>query len=1239
MTTDAPASRRGSCLGRLVKLSLVLLILLAVTIGLLPKIISSGPGTRFVERVASKQINGRVSIAKLDLSWGGPQEVSGLQLDDAAGATLARLEISLANGLIALARGEWKALDATIGGSADVELRQDGSTNFSTLLRKSPAEAAAPEPGRGTKKDEGPARVPAGLDARIVLSTFDLTLREQATGRHVKFRDLSGEALVGTERPIAIKLAGASDFEGRIGSLALESTVTNLIGRGGEISWAGAAIAASAKVGSVAVPFPQMLVEVKTLDASLRSTDLTGEILLELQSSAVLNGSTPSDAHLSLRTNGLFAKDGTLTFRPEALIASVRATNVPTALAAPFLAGQAIVLSRDVGPIVNAALVIPGGGGDLKVMIQSERLRIDGTGSIAASGAVAITTLDASTTLQPALLESLTGLASTAAIPLLATARRVVVPPATDDGTPLGAIAFESIVLSLPGAIELLRPATEAGSAATALGSAKDLSVSARSGGLASELHLEGGGQVEGGTLAIDQRVTNLVGADGALDPAGAAAIGTISLTGVAPQRLLNALQPEQAAIARELLTGPIEATLTTSGGAERTARLMLRSGGLQAQTDATLRNRTLAVTSATAVVPATSALLAALQKGSEKPVQTTPTALTAVFEPLTLDLDRMGTLLRDGPPIAAQLAMGDATFTDIPGTAAPLGVNQFAGKVTVTPGPALRVGFAGGARMTAAGAALSSLTVKLEASRDQEGVDAPAAITAEIAAPDIQVTSAEALLGRPVGSLTNLLGSRGSLDLKATPHVDGAVDLLVTPTFETAKGRLDARLADSLVTVREGRLEATLTPAQLNDLLTPKPAAGTASAGGPDAPATLTFLAPLGVTATLGESAVDLAALHGEPFDPTRVRATFDVKTTPLPMALSTGQQVGFEGLTARVSTPRIDQGINFEASAKGLASLSATGAVRNLVDSRSVLQPANASIDLRAEMRQLPTALLDRLQDLDGLLATTLGELIDGSLTLNALSSQAGTLAASLSAPNGRVNVPLASLREGLLVIEASKPISGELAITKPLRERLLRRINPILADIRQTQQPVKLAIPTFAYPLDGNLTRLDGDIQFTFGEVAFDAGSQLLGFLDLFNKRQSPVIPGLVEPLNVRIRQGQLAYQDFALRVGQDDQGWKHALVFSGDVDLTQKPPFARAIKSMYPAEGLSRSIKELQSVPLLGALSVGITFFGPLYDPAGNAQTLQSKVDVQLKPEDILKDRNIQKGIDSLLKKIK
>ena len=70
---------------------------------------------------------------------------------------------------------------------------------------------------------------------------------------------------------------------------------------------------------------------------------------------------------------------------------------------------------------------------------------------------------------------------------------------------------------------------------------------------------------------------------DGTIDAAAAVAVGTISLSGIAPQRILGVVPADQARIAREVLTGPIEAKLTTAGGAERQALLSIASGGLRA--------------------------------------------------------------------------------------------------------------------------------------------------------------------------------------------------------------------------------------------------------------------------------------------------------------------------------------------------------------------------------------------------------------------------------------------------------------------------------------------------------------------------------------------------------------------------------------------------------------------------------------------------------------------------------
>ena len=173
----------------------------------------------------------------------------------------------------------------------------------------------------------------------------------------------------------------------------------------------------------------------------------------------------------------------------------------------------------------------------------------------------------------------------------------------------------------------------------------------------------------------------------------------------------------------------------------------------------------------------------------------------------------------------------------------------------------------------------------------------------------------------------------------------------------------------------------------------------------------------------------------------------------------------------------------------------------------------------------------------------------------------------------------------------------------------------------------------------PLDGNRAGLNANGQLTLGKVELDAGSQTLRFLALFNQQDNRTVPGFITPLVISIVNGRLTYQDFTIKVGEHQGGYKHQLVFFGDIDLASTPERAISIKARYPADGLAKSIKEVPTI--VGVLYVEIDFFGPLYDAQGNSIPLEHKInvgaDLPKKPEDILKDPNIQKGIGDLLKR--
>lgn len=1252
--TTTPVRRKGSCLGRLFKVTAVLVILLVALVALAPTLASTGPGTRFVEGMVAPNIDGTFSVGKLGLSWFGGQSASNVKIVDRAGKPAMDLEVDVSNGLLDLARGGWKTVNASVGGTVNVTRRADGSYNLAELMKQPPAGAApattAPSTPPGAAA-QGPV-VPAGLDATVRIDGLDVHVVDEQTGKTVDIKKLSGTAIAGTVRPISIKLKGFAEYEGKPGEFGLAADLTDLVQPDGSLRFKGAKASASANVQNVAVPLPQMLVDVKRLTANVESADLTESIKILADGDATLNGATPSTVHADVVANKLLSPSGVFTFKPEQIAADITATNLPTAIAQPFLKDQPIVVTRDIGPIAAATIQLPAGGGEMTFTMKADNLDVEGKGSVDnATGALTFTKLVAKTNVQPALLEAAAGLSSTKPILVRADFDRVFVPGADPKGDrDLGAVVLTGTV-ALPGAIELSRLVelpVEGGPRTEPLGVGSDLTIRLEANTLRDGLRVVGGGTIEGGTLAIDEKLTNLVDAKGAIDTKNIAAIGSVALTNIAPQRILGVLPEQQRVIAREVLTGPVDARLATSGTATALdGTLALTSGALKVDAKGAVRSnatgRSLSLQSATASVPATPALLAALQQGTEKPIALTqPATVSATLRPVEIDLAKLATIMSTGPTMVADLAMTPATLAQVPGVTGTVGINEFKGVATIKPGAELGVGFDGGAKIAASGQPLTSVALGADVRVPQgEGKDSATSIRATVDAKEIQVAAVETMLGKKPGDLASLLGSTGSLVVEALPQPGGITDVHLVPVFQTAKGDIQAKLTPTAVQVPTGRIDFALTVDQLNRYFAP------ATPQGQQAPA-LVFAAPINVQLALEGASVDQKTLAGEPGDPAATRGTLKASTSPVAMKIASGQTISFQGFSANATCERLDKGLSLTVDGKGAAdaasaSLAIRGTVRNLLDATSRLKTDGATIDGQATAVQVPTALLDRFQNLDGLLVTALGELLDGNVTVTALSRTAGTMSARLSSANGKIDAPQLSLRDGMLLVESAKPITGELQLTKPLRDRLLRDINPILADIRQTEQPLRLSIPNFAYPLDGDHRRLNGDIQLTVGAVQFDTGSQLLSFLEVFNKKQAPTIPGMVDPLAVAIRAGQLAYQDFALHVGKYEGGWKHTLKFSGDVDLTQNPPYARAIKSMYPIDGLAKSIEELQKIPLLGLVAVGITFYGPLYDPQGQAKTLQYKIDVSVdlpkKPEEILSNPAVKDAIGNLLDKIK
>ncbi len=284
---------------------------------------------------------------------------------------------------------------------------------------------------------------------------------------------------------------------------------------------------------------------------------------------------------------------------------------------------------------------------------------------------------------------------------------------------------------------------------------------------------------------------------------------------------------------------------------------------------------------------------------------------------------------------------------------------------------------------------------------------------------------------------------------------------------------------------------------------------------------------------------------------------------------------------------------------------------------------------VELAANLnaKALPVQLVDVLLETDHALVESLGETVDIEAALAPGAS--GVAQGSLRAESPFLDIEAARLvqREGLLIVERSAPVAVELTVNPALRERVLRPLNPLLADI-QDAKPLRLVVDSLALPLDGDMRRLDAHAVLTVGDVTIVKSDQILSLLKVFQDSAHPAVPARVEPLTVTIAKGHLSYDDWQVRAERMGEHWRYKLNLDGNIDLARTPIWADKIVVCYPLDSLARTIGGaapgqgavskisdlLANTPLalLNILELEVIFSGPLGKVNGITVPLDTKV---------------------------
>ncbi|MFM7808849.1 MAG: hypothetical protein ACKPEA_13140, partial [Planctomycetota bacterium] len=327
--------------------------------------------------------------------------------------------------------------------------------------------------------------------------------------------------------------------------------------------------------------------------------------------------------------------------------------------------------------------------------------------------------------------------------------------------------------------------------------------------------------------------------------------------------------------------------------------------------------------------------------------------------------------------------------------------------------------------------------------------------------------------------------------------------------------------------------------------------------------------------------------------------------------------------------------------ASAKLTGSLGAEGTpaapmtvtvqTAHLLDEQGNLALGKGSVAVAAHVKDFPTGLADRLSGMDGYLVDMLGP--NFTLDLDGRSGKARDefFKATFTSPTLTVNAPVVRLADRAITIAADAPLTAELRPDERFRQRILRPVNPFLADMRTVEgRPIRATVPTLTLPLPVDVAAVSSTFTVDVGEVELQKSSQFLGIMDFIKSSQGSTVPGLVSPLNGTLASGLLTYRDFKVQVGRlGKAGWQQTLFSDARINLAVSPAVAEPITIRYPASSITNvlaKIPGMQSVlgkinKILGgandaiqqAAQVKVSFTGPL-DGSELKMTVSPEVDL-------------------------
>jgi len=1155
---------------RLIGVLAVLLIFSVLFIGLIPTLVNAGLGRGMVLEQISGRMDGEVSLDALRISWFGEQRVTGLRIVHPDGEAIASVTVDAALdvGLLQLAGGMPSSISMTASVNGRTVRREDGRVAILDVV------PASPEEKREPKEKKSPLVIEGLPGLAIAIGSSSFTVVDESSDETYSVNDLSGSIVAQRGGDATVRLDGRLNDDG---TLMVDATLSDAIDSAGTLTPASARLAATARITEVDIPRDPSERRLREFEITASSDGLQTQLTTNLRGSIVHDGDRESAIDGTFSINSPVTNDGALDISIASITGSLSANDMPTSLLEPFVAPYGVRPLRDIGEVANVQVVF---GEDspkpIRLDIESEHTSVRMDGEVDPDTR-AITARDVSMTqrIDPALIREFTPVRIERPVTVTATIERLSIPGVDDDGSiDLGLVAIAGRI-GFSDDVRLLLSAENDDKSEPIL--LRAVRAQFTSPGLAQGLSFSARTDIDdGGSITANLRIDQLIDANGELDAMAAIPSGTMSVQSLPMQRatmLTKTLPSTIEPLLDDTLSGEI--VLTPATAREFEVNTSIRTSIASISADARVDESTVVVRQATATVEATPELAATLQREREKPIElirpATVTvradgftllrhehdrwAMTDEVVPLTLERT---TLVLDQAPLAKQTMRVRVEPMDI---ALPLG----------DPGA---IAVKGTAQLlqssTTAKAADLAIDLRMEQSGDR------LAPVGQLTFTSINTPILEAVLGRDPRSLSAWTGDSGTLALDLRPPSGGATYLVtIRPDTEQLEGSFDAAINDETIRISGRADRMVLAQDVVTDFLT----ADRPAEGERDAPPPVRVGGDVPLRLMVKDITVPRAMTRGEAFDPSMVALDVDVTGGPLVFVDPDDVETKIPSIEVRLHASAFGtegvlyavRGTRGEANAAPVIDLN--GRLTNLLGDDSTLQLKRATANLEAAVNGIPTMFIDRIIGLDGVLAAAVGATINATIKAEDFSRTSGSLEADVTSPTSSLVASVSGEDQALRVVE-DRPIRATLELTPALRERILRPIQPLLADVRSTEQPLTLTASNAVFPLDGDLRRLNADLELTIGNVEFDSGSFILALMAVFAREDVSTVAGSIEPVRLRIRDGVIRYDRFAVNVN------RVRIEFTGEVDLATR---SVRIQHGIPIDALASGIKELRQVP--------------------------------------------------------